>query len=569
MKNKEIADIFYEIADLLEIKNVKFKPIAYRRAAHIIESLTDDLAEIEKRGELEEIPGVGTHIAAKIRELLTTGKLAYFDRLKSEIPPGVLELAELEGIGPKKAMILNRELGVASMETLEEVASAGKIRDLAGFGEKSEKNILLSIAAKKSAKGRVLLGDILPVAEKIRDELAALPATRQIALAGSIRRMKETIGDVDILASSPEPERLMAAFTSLPEINRVLGKGPTKSSVVLASGVQVDLRVIEEDQYWTALQYFTGSKDHNIALRRRALEHDWSLSEYGVRDLMTGKNLAVSSETDIYRMLGLPFIEPELRENRGEIEAAEKGTLPAVVPYDSVRGDLHVHTTWSDGDDTIPDIIAAAQKLGYRYIAICDHARSPEIDRGLTEEKIVRQHQEIDRLNKNLDGFTVLSGIECNITTEGTLDIPDRILKDFDIVIASLHSKLKMHGDEQTKRVLDAMHNDHVDILGHPTGRILLQREPAALDLPAVFEAAKNLGIVLEINGYPNRLDLSDTDCMKAREYGVRFSIGSDAHATRDLYNMTLGVATARRGWIEAKSVVNTFEIEELRKVIG
>jgi DNA polymerase (family 10) len=558
MKNAEIAAIMYEIADLLEIKDVKFKPVAYRRAAHIIESLTEDLAEIDRRGELEKIPGVGTHIAAKIHELLETGKLAYLDRIKSEIPPGVLDLAELEGIGPKKAMILNRKLGVTSMETLEAAATAGKIRELAGFGEKSEQNILLGIKAKKSTKGRFLLGDILPVAEKILDALASNHSTRKISLAGSIRRRKETIGDVDIIASSPEPERLMAAFTTLKEVDRILGKGPTKSSVVLASGAQVDLRVVAEDQYWTALQYFTGSKDHNIALRRRALEHDWSLSEYGVRDLNSGNYLPVSGEEEIYRMLGLPYIEPELRENRGEIEAAENGTLPVVVRQDAIFGDLHVHTTWSDGDDTLPDMVEAAQKLGYRYIAVCDHARSPEINRGMTVEKVAEQRHEIEKLNRELDGFVVLAGIECNIAVDGSLDLPDRVLKDFDVVIASLHSNLKMHGDEMTKRVLTAMHNDHVDILGHPTGRILLQREPAAVDLNEVFRAAKNLGIILEINGFPTRL-----------EHGVRFAISSDAHGIAELGGMTFGVATARRGWVEAKDVVNTLEAGKLREMLG
>lgn len=566
--NQQIAAILFEVADLLETKGVKFKPVAYRRAAHVIETLAEDVAAISGEGKLEEIPGVGTHIAAKIREILATGKLAYYDRLKSEIPPGVLELAELGGIGPKKAMILSSTLGITGTESLEEAAKAGKIRVLKGFGEKTEKNILLAIQAKKGTSRRFLLGDILPVAEAIRKALAALPATRQISLAGSIRRRKETIGDVDILATSSEPEKIMTAFCTLPAVDRVLGQGPTKSSVVLKSGVQVDLRVVKEDQYWTALQYFTGSKDHNIAMRRRALERNWRLNEYGLTDLTSWKKLPGKTEEDLYRMLELQYIEPELRENRGEIDAAEKGGLPVIVPYDAIKGDLHVHTSGSDGRHSIREMAEAAKALGYEYIAICDHSRSPQITRGLTEEGIVKQAREIGQVNREMDGIVVLAGIECNIDADGTLDVGKTVLGDLDLVLASVHSGLDMTEKEMTGRVLSALHNDELDILGHPTGRILMEREPARMDLAAIFDAAAELHVYPEINAYPSRLDLSDTNCMAGREHGVRFALGSDAHSRENLGSMELGIATARRGWLEAGDIVNTLPLRDLRRVL-
>ena len=568
ISNKQIAAIFYEVADILEIKSVKFKPVAYRRAAHVIETLEDDIASISEHGKLEEIPGVGIHLAAKIQEILGTGKLAYLENLKQETPAGILKLAEIGGIGPKKALILSRELGITDTEKLEEAAKAGKIRDLTGFGEKSEKNILQSIHSMKSTGRRFLLGDILPVAETIKKRLAALPATQQISLAGSIRRRKETIGDVDILAASAEPEKIMSEFCQLPEIDRMLGKGPTKSSIVLTSGVQVDLRVVDNNQFWTALQYFTGSKAHNIAMRRRALDRNWKLNEYGVTNLSDGKILPGQTEQDLYRMLDLPYIEPEMREDRGEIEAAINGTLPEIVPYDAVKGDLHVHSSWSDGKHTIRELAEAAMAYGYEYIAICDHAWNPKVARGLDETAIVKQHEEIERVNRELDGFVVLAGIECSIDTGGNLDLGNKILGDLDVVVASVHSGLNMPRTGMTNRVLAALHNDQVDILGHPTGRIIQQREPVQMDLTVVFDAAVEHGVSLEINAFPARLDLSDTNCRMAREHGARFSIGSDAHARENLDFMKLGVATARRGWLEAKDIINTLRLRDLLKVL-
>jgi DNA polymerase (family 10) len=406
---------------------------------------------------------------------------------------------------------------------------------------------------------------MLPAAEKIRARLARLPEVRQISLAGSLRRMKETIGDIDIIVASPEPETVMTAFCTLPEVTRVLGRGPTKSSIILASGVQVDLRVVEEGQFWSAILYFTGSKDHNIALRRRALERGWSLSEYGVKEESTGRNLAGSTEEDLYRMLDLPYIEPELRENQGEIEAAENGSLPKVVQYNAAKGDLHVHSDWVDGRGSIRDLAVTARKRGYEYIAVCDHSRSPMFNRGLTEENIVRQQGEIRQLNRELEGISLLHGIECGIDENGKPDLPSRVLKDFDLVIAGVHDGLRMHGDEMTTRIISALHNENIDIIGHPTGRILLQREPAELDLPMIFGAARESQVVLEINGNPARLDLSDINCRKAKEFGVSFSLCSDANGTTDLQQIELSTGTARRGWLTAEEIINTRPLAGVR----
>jgi DNA polymerase (family X) len=564
ISNKQIAAIFYEVADILDLKSVKFKPAAYRRAAHEIETLGEDISNISERGKLEEIPGVGSNLAGKIREILETGTLAHLEKLKQEIPKGVLELSEIGGIGPKKALILSRELGITDKEKLEEAAKAGKIRNLPGFGEKSEKNILQSIHAMKSTGRRFLLGDILPVAETIKKRLADLPGTQEISLAGSIRRRKETIGDVDIIATSEEPEKIISEFCLQPGIDRILGKGPTKSSIVLSSGVQVDLRVVDKDQYWAALVYFTGSKAHNIALRRRALERNWKLNEYGITNLADGKMLAGKTEQDLYRLLDLQYIEPELREDSGEIEAAIKGNLPEIVPYNAVKGDLHVHSAWSDGKHTIRELADAAKALGYEYIAICDHAWNSKIARGLDETAIAKQHKEIVQVNRELEGFMVLAGIECNIDPDGHLDIANKVLGDLDVVVASVHSGLDMPRTEMTNRLVAALHNEQVDILGHPTGRILQEREPVQADFPVIFDAAAGQGVSLEINAVPSRLDLSDTNCRMAREHGARFSIGSDAKVKEDLGFMELGIATARRGWLERKDIINTLHLRDL-----
>ncbi|WP_332450072.1 DNA polymerase/3'-5' exonuclease PolX [Methanoculleus sp.] len=565
--NLEVAAIFYEVADLLEIKGVRFKPQAYRRAAQAIETLPADIATVAREGRLNEIPGVGKGIAASINEIVETSSLAHLTSLREELPEGVQHLTQLEGIGPKKAIALSRDFGIRTVDDLEAAAAAGRLRDLPGFGEKTEANILVSIRVSKTARERRLLGEILPIARDIERRLASLDSVRQVSLAGSIRRRKETIGDVDILVASTLPEEVMEVFSTLPGVSRVLARGTTKTSVVLSTGIQVDLRVVEEDHFGAALQYFTGSKEHNIALRKLAIARNWRLNEYGLLDLASGRTIAGEDEAGVYRALGLAWIEPELREDRGEVEAARAGTLPDLVGYDAIRGDLHVHTTWSEGHHSIEEMAEAARALGYEYIAICDHAESLHIARGLSPERLADQVREIERINRAAeDGFTLLSGTECNIGMDGTIDLSDRTLADLDVVVASVHSGFKQTGEEMTERVIAAMQNEYVDIIGHPTGRILLSREPYRIDLAAVFDAAASLGVSMEINAFPGRLDLSDVNARSARDHGVSFSLGSDAHSRENLRSMEFGVATARRGWLSPDDIINTRPLAELRR---
>ncbi len=565
MTNFDVAAILYEVADLLEIKGIRFKPQAYRRAARAIETLPEDVTDVARHDRLDDIPGVGRSIAGKIHEIVETGSLAYLESLRREFPPGVLELTRIEGIGPKKAAVLSRDLGIRSIDDLEAAARAGRIRGLPGFGEKTERNILAGIDMSRMAEKRHLLGHILPVARDIERRLAALASIRQVSLAGSVRRMKETIGDLDILATSTRPQEVMETIATFPGVARVIARGATKTSVVLATGLQVDLRVVEEGQFGAALQYFTGSKDHNIALRKLAIARNWRLNEYGLTDLASNRMIAGEDEAGIYRALGLAWIEPELRENRGELEAARAGTLPDIVGYNSIRGDLHVHTRWSEGANSIEEMAEAAEALGYEYIAICDHSESLHIAHGLSAERLAGQMREIERINREDGNITLLSGTECNIGMDGRIDLPDSVLVDLDVVVASVHSGFKQPENEMTERVITAMHNDNVDIIGHPTGGILLARAPYQIDLAAVFEAAAALGVLLEIDASPGRLDLSDVHARSAREAGARFSLGSDAHSRESLRFMELGVATARRGWLTAGDIANTRTLAELR----
>ncbi|MDD1676268.1 MAG: DNA polymerase/3'-5' exonuclease PolX [Methanomicrobiales archaeon] len=564
VRNSEVAAVLYEVADLLEIEGVSFKPRAYRRAAQTIETLPEDVAALYKRGELEDMPGIGKSIAAKIGEIIETGNLTYLEQLKKEVPTGVEDLMGVEGIGPKKALLLREKLKIESVGDLAEAARKGKLRSMRGFGKKTEDNILEAVERQQKSPGRFLLGYILPVAQEIEDRLRGFPAVEMVSLTGSIRRKKETIGDVDMIATSAEPKKVMDFFTSMPGIQKVLAKGVTKSTIVLTNGLQVDLRVTERTQYGAALQYFTGSKDHNIRLRGLAIKQGWKLNEYGLTDEEKGTVIASVEEGDIYRALGLQYIEPELREDRGEVKAAQEGKLPDLIRPADIKGDLHVHTKWSEGSHTIPEMASTAQGLGLSYIAICDHAKTLAIARGLTEEGIREQMREIEALNRTLDGFTVLSGIEGNIDRNGKIDVSDAVLKDLDVVVASVHSGFKQSEKEMTERVLTAMHNDHVDIIGHPTGRILNDRPPYHIDLSRIFRTAADLSVCLEINAFPTRLDLSDVNCFTSREYGVRCSIGSDAHAKENLRYLAYGVATARRGWLEKGAIINTMGAAEL-----
>jgi len=567
MKNLEIAKIFYEIAEYLEMKDIAFKPVAYEKAARVLELMEEDVENVYRVGgveALEKIPGVGKSIAEKIEEFIKTGRVQAHQRLKKQCPVDLEALTAIEGMGPKKIKVLYQKLKIKNLKDLERMAKAGKIRHLFGFGPKVEENILRGIEFAKQEKGRFLLGFILPTVRLMEERLKNLKEVSQVSVAGSIRRMRETIGDIDILVVSSKPSKVMDFFVAMPEVADVAAKGPTKSSVRLKLGLDADLRVVKKESFGSALQYFTGSKEHNIVLRKIAIEKRYKLNEYG---LFKGKKqIAGRTEKEVYKILGLPYIEPEMRENRGEIRAALAGQLPKLVGYEEIKGDLQMHTTWSDGAHSIREMALTSKKLGHQYILITDHTGELRIAGGMSEKTILKQMAEIDRVNKSLSGIKVFKGAEVNIRKDGTLDIKDEILAKLDIVLASVHSNFKMTKADMTKRVCRAMANPHVDILSHPTGRVIQRREGYQLDLEQVFKTAQKTNTALEINAYPDRLDLNDVNAKKAIQAGNKLTIGTDAHAKTQLEHIELGIAVARRGWATKKDILNTKSAQELCK---
>jgi DNA polymerase (family 10) len=573
MKNKDIAKIFSEIAEYLEMEGVQFKPYAYQKAALTLETLKDDVEDLYKKGGLKAlkgIPGVGESIALKIEEYLKTGQIQYYEEFKKKLPIALDEIVSVEGVGPKKAKVLYEKLGIKTLEELEDAAKAHKIAPLFGFGEKTEKNILQAIEFLKSSKGRFLLGEILPIANQVLEKLQSLPEVERVNTAGSVRRMKETIGDVDFLVISTNPAKVMDFFVSLPGVVKVWGKGATKSSVRMKEGFDMDLRVIPPESYGAALQYFTGSKDHNIALRKIAIDKGFKLSEYG---LFKGPQIiAAVTEEEVYGKLGMPWIPPELREDRGEIDAALAGRLPELIGYGDIKGDLHVHCNWDGGANSIAQIVEAALALGYDYVGIADHTKFLKIERGLDEEKLMARNLEIDQINEQLaqEGkpFRVLKGCEANILADGSIDIVDEALAELDFVIAGVHSHFRMPRAEMTKRILRAMHNPHVDIISHPTGRILKRREEYEVVFADLLKAARETGTILEINSYPERLDLGDVNILACKQAGVKMVINTDAHHVDQLHLLRFGIAQARRGWAEKKDIINAWPVEELLRMV-
>ena len=568
MTNKEVAEILRRIADMLEIKGeIVYKALAYRRAADNIEYLGRDIEDVWREGKLLEIPGVGKSLAEKLEELLRTGRMSFYEELKEEIPPGVVSLLQVPEVGPKTAKLVWEKLGITSIQELERAAREGKLRTLPGLGVKSEAKILAGIEAFYRRSERIPLATALPVAKEIIKALKeATPHALKVTAAGSLRRMKATIGDIDLLASSYQPEEVIEAFTHLPQVAEVSMKGPTKSTVFLHSGLQVDLRVLPPERYGSLLQYFTGSKEHNVALRGLALDMGLSLSEYGFK--RGEEEILCPEEEDVYHTLGLEWIPPELRENRGEIEAAKEKRLPRLVELEDIKGDLHVHTNWSDGASTIEEIAEAARRRGYQYLVISDHSQGLGIAKGLTPERLREQRAIIDELNRRWSDFRLLQGAEVEIRADGSLDYPDEVLASLDLVIASIHTGLRQDRERITARVINAMRNPYVDIIGHPSGRILGQREESAVDMDEVLRVAKETGTILEVNGTPDRLDLDDVYIRRAVEMGVKLAIDSDAHNLYGLDSLEFGVAMARRGWAEPKDVVNTLPLEELLKVL-
>jgi DNA polymerase (family 10) len=568
MTNQEIARIFYEIADMMELQGKaedRYRVLAYRRAADQIEHHPRDLADVWREGKLQEIPGIGEAIAKKIEQILHTGHLELHDKLKEEIPDGVLSFLAIPEVGPKTAKRLWEDLGLTSIVELEEAARAGKVRTLKGMGPKTEENILRGIQLLHRRSTRILLASALPAAEELMAGLRECPQAKNVTAAGSLRRCVPTIGDLDLLAASDKPEKVIDAFVHLPRVAEVQAKGDTKATVILDNGIQVDLRVLPKESYGALLQYFTGSKAHNIQLRELAQDRGLSLSEYGFTRA-DGQQILCPTEEEVYKTLGLPWIPPELREASGEIEAAQRGKLPKLIDPDDVKGDLQMHTTASDGVSSVEEMAQAAMALGYQYIAITDHSKGLGIAKGLTPERLRKQRVEIDAVNKKLAPFRVLAGAEVEIRADGTLDLPDEVLAELDVVLASVHSGMRQDKEVMTRRVLRAIQNPHVDILAHPTGRLIGQREPIAIDFDAVAAEAAKRGVILEINAQPNRLDLDGEHVRLAKQKDALLSLGSDAHHAEGLKVLELGVAMARRGWAEARDVVNTLPVDKLLK---
>ncbi len=561
MTNAEIARVMREIAVFLDMDGVPFKPRAYEKVAYAIEAVDEPIAAIYKRGGIkavEEIPGVGKSIAEKIVELIETGRLPYYDELRKKTPVDVAALTAIEGLGPKNIRTLYQELRVRTVADLEKAALAGKIRELPHFGEKSEQKILKGIGFLKQSSGRFPLGAVLPLMMEIEARLGRLAGVQRVTIAGSIRRRKETVGDGDILVIAKKPDAIMDFFVGMPEVVHVHGKGHTKSSVKLNTGMDVDLRVVPAASWGAALNYFTGSKDHNVTLRRIAIEKNLKLNEYGV--FRNEKAIAGKTEEEVYAVLGLPYIAPELREMAGEIEAAQAGKLPDLIGYDDLRGDLQTQTTWTDGANSIEEMAAEAQRLGLEYMAITDHTKSLAM-MGADEKQLRQQMKAIDKLNKQLKGFTVLKGAEVNINKDGTLDIDDPTLAQLEVVGVAVHSHFNLSRREQTRRVIRAIENPHADIFFHPTARVLQKREPIDIDIDAVIAAAKRAGTILEIDAYPERLDLKDEHVRKAVDAGVKLAIDTDAHSVNHLGYLHFGIATARRGWAERADVVNALPL--------
>jgi DNA polymerase (family 10) len=566
MKNALVAGILYQVADLLEMQGVAFKPQAYRRAARSIESLQKPVEDVAAEGTiaLQDIPGVGQAIAEKVEEIVRTGALAYLGELKKSMPINVDEIFSVESIGPRKAKLFYDKLGVRDLDSLERAAKAGNLAKLPGMGEKSERQILEGIRFARTAGKRALLGYILPVAEQMKAKLAALGEVEDVEVAGSIRRMKETIGDIDMLVVTGSPGKVSDFFTKLPNVARVLAKGPTKSTVELAEGIQCDLRVVEKKSFGSALMYFTGNKDHNIALRRVSIKRGWKLSEYGL--FAGARQIAGRTEKDVYAKFGMPYIEPELREMTGEIDAALKHRMPKLVDYGDVRGDLQTHTKWSDGANTIEEMAETAKALGHEYIGISDHVGTLRIARGMMAGGVAKQARAIEHTRKKITGISILHGAEVSILADGRLDMKDSVLAGLDFVVASVHGGFRQTREQMTSRIMAAMENEHVDIIGHPTGRLIQERKPYDVDMDALFDASKRTGALLEVNSFPNRLDLNAENVRRAIELGCRTIINTDAHAAEHLSYIRLGIATARRGWVEKKDVVNTLPLKKMLK---
>jgi DNA polymerase (family 10) len=569
MRNQELAKIFFEMADYLEIEGVSFKPYAYRRVALFLDNSKEDVGEIYRNGgikALKEISGVGEGIAKAIEEYLKNGKIKHFEALKKKLPLKVDELLKVESLGPKKIKVLYQKLGIKNLKDLEKAAKTHKIIPLFGFGEKTEKNILQGLEFLKQSKGRFLLGEIMPTVKIIEERLRGQKEVKEISVAGSVRRQKETIGDIDILVASDKPKKTSDFFISFPEVEKIWAEGATKCSVRFKEGFDVDLRMVSQKSFGSALQYFTGSKEHNIATRKIAIERGLKLNEYGV--FKGNKMIAGKTEEEVYRVIGLPYIEPELREDDGEIQAALNGSLPVVVEQKDIKGDLHCHSNWDGGKNSIEDLCQKAIELGYEYIGISDHTKFLRIENGLNEKQLLDQHKAIEKINKKFQAsgsnFRVLHGCEANILNDGSIDIKDEVLGKLDYVIAGAHSSLKMPKQEMTQRLVKAMQNPNVDIISHPTGRLIGRRDEYQMDFDEILEVAKKTGTILEINSSPFRLDLNGFNVRRVKAHGIKMIINTDSHQKEQLGLIEYGIGQAKRGWAEKSDIINTNSVEKL-----
>lgn len=576
MENAEIARVFFEIADLLEIKGGDtFRIRSYRNAGMVVEGLPESLKTLFAEGGedgLKGIPGIGESTRHKIIELLTTGRCAYHRELLGEMPSGMLDMIRISGLGPRKAAVLHKDLGINDLDGLERAAEAGLIRGIRGFGEVSEQKILKGIREMKTRGRQFKLSAVVPYERSFTKYMSEVPGIMEIVPSGSYRRWKETIGDLDILVTCRDARPVMDHFVKHPDIAEVVSKGETKSTVVLASGLQVDIRALDKRSFGSALQYFTGSKAHNVALRERARRMGLKISEYGVFRENGEVWVAGEREEDVYGAVGLPWIPPELRENRGEIEAAEERMLPRMIERSDIKGDLHVHTKDSDGAYTLDQMAEAAIKMGYEYMAVTDHSKAVGIARGLDESRLNAQIRAVDEFNDRMrrqkKKFRALKATEVDIRADGSLDHPERALRKLDCVVASVHSGFRMGIEEMTARVIKAVRTGLVNIIGHPTGRLLGEREPFQIDLEKVMDEAKRHNVAMELNAYPDRLDLNDVHCMLARQKGVPVAISTDSHSMHHLENIVYGIHTARRGWLEKKDVLNARPLKELMKIL-
>ncbi len=570
MKNQEVAKILREIAILLEIKGEnRFRVLAYEEAARKIESWPEAIEAIAAEGKLQQIPGIGEGLAAKIDEYLNTGKIEFLDQLSVDIPRELIRLTEIPGVGPKIARQLYDELGITTIDQLEEAIHTQKLQNLPRFGRKSQEKIMKGIETLKRSTGRMLLGQALPLAEEIVAQLLQTVHLTAISIAGSVRRMKETIGDIDILATTTLPEPVMDTFTHLPQVKQIIARGSTKSSIMTYEGMQIDLRVVDNESFGAALQYFTGSKEHNVKLREHALKKGFKINEYGIYRIDTGDKVGGEQEDDIYRILGMEWIPPEMREDQGEIEAALEKKIPVLIEMKDIQGDLHVHSNWSDGVVSIEVMAQAALTHGYRYLAICDHSQGLAVASGLTPEQIHQRKKEINQWNSSHTDLILLEGVEANILSDGSIDLPDSELSRLPVVVAGIHSGLGQTTEKINHRLGKALRNPFIQIISHPTGRLIDKRDAYQVDIDLLLENAHQTGTFLEMNAQPERLDLRDIDARKAKEkYGVKMVISTDSHDPASMEFMRLGVAQARRAWLTTGDVLNTLDKDELLKAL-